>query len=99
MAYEAQEGQEPMRVRLTRGKEVLGEITELLGASRFRVRCTDGKERICRIPGKFRKRIRVSSGDAILVEPWSIEGDAKGDVVWIYNRTHASWLRRKGFIK
>ncbi|RLI96415.1 MAG: translation initiation factor 1A [Candidatus Aenigmatarchaeota archaeon] len=95
MAYQRSEG--PVRVKLPRGTELLGEITELLGASRFRVACKDGVERICRIPGKFRKRIRVSTGDWVIVRPWSIE-DEKGDVTWIYTRTQANWLKKKGMI-
>lgn len=87
-----------VRVRLPRGKQVLGVIEELLGASRFKVSCKDGKIRLCRIPGKFRKRIRLQVGDVILVEPWAIESDEKGDVVWIYNKTHAAWLRNRGMV-
>ena len=78
---------QPIRVRLPRGKETLGEIDEILGASRFKVLCKDRKTRMCRIPGKFRKRIRVSVGDIVIVEPWEIEGDEKGDIIWIYNKT------------
>jgi translation initiation factor 1A len=91
--------EEPIRVRTPRGKELLGTIEDLLGASRFNVKCTDGKKRLCRIPGKFRKRINVRIGDIVLISPWDIEPDAKGDVEWIYNRTQAAWLRSRGFIK
>lgn len=91
--------EEPMRVRLPRGKEVIGEIIELLGASRFRVSCQDGNTRICRMPGRFRRRMRIRVGDLVLIEPWDIEFNDKGDVVWIYTRTQASWLRRKGRFK
>ena len=88
----------PVRVKLPRGKQVLGEVVELLGASRFRIACKDGKERVCRMPGKFRRRIRVRVGDAVIIEPWDIEPDTKGDVVWIYNKTHCAWLKRKGIV-
>lgn len=90
--------QEVQRVRMPRGREQLGIIEEILGASRFRISCKDGKERMCRIPGKFRRRIRVSVGDVVIIEPWDIEPEAKADVVWIYNRTHAAWIKKKGFI-
>jgi len=91
--------EEPIRVRTPRGREILGTIEELLGASRFMVKCMDGKKRLCRIPGKFRKRINVRIGDIVLITPWDVEPDAKGDVEWIYNRTQAEWLRSRGFIK
>jgi len=87
----------PIRVRMPRGIEVLGEIVELLGASRFKISCKDGVERVCRIPGKFRKRIKVRAGDWVIIKPWSIEPE-KGDIEWIYTRTQANWLKRKGII-
>lgn len=87
-----------VRVRLPRKGEVLGEIENLMGASRFLVSNKDGKKRLCRIPGKFRKRIKIRVGDIVLVKPWEIEGDEKGDIVWIYNRTQANWLRKRGHI-
>jgi len=90
--------EEIMRVRLPRGNEVLGEIEEMLGASRFRIICHDGNKRICRIPGRFRRRIKIRLGDIVIVKPWSIQSDEKGDVVWVYNRTQASWLARKGYL-
>ncbi len=82
---------------MPRDGEILGVVEELLGASRFWIACKDGKRRMCRIPGRFRKRIWVHVGDIVLVEPWSVEGDEKGDILWFYNKTHASWLRKKGF--
>lgn len=90
--------EEIMRVRLPRGNEVLGEIEEMLGASRFRISCHDGNKRICRIPGRFRRRIKIRLGDIVIVKPWSIQSDEKGDVVWVYNRTQASWLAKKGYL-
>ncbi|MBI2232478.1 MAG: translation initiation factor eIF-1A [Candidatus Aenigmarchaeota archaeon] len=88
------EGEE-IRVRMPRGGEMLGVIDSMLGSNKLRVRCQDDKIRICRIPGKLRKRIWMREGDIVIVKPWAIQGDAKGDVVWKYNPTEASWLRRK----
>jgi len=87
------------RARMPRGTEMIGEIVGVLGASRFKVNCTDGKERLCRIPGKFRKRINVRLGYLVIVKPWEIEPDEKGDIIWIYNKTHSNWLRKKGYVK
>jgi len=88
---------EAFRVKLPQRGEIFGEITEMLGASRFRIKCKDGVERMCRIPGRFRKRIKVRAGDWVIVKPWDVEPE-KGDVVWIYTRTQAGWLMRKGMI-
>lgn len=90
------QGEQPIRVRLPRGKEMLGQIEEMLGASRFRILGKDGKTRLCRIPGRFRFRVRVSPGDIAIIEPWDIEPDQKADIVWIYTKTQANWLRKKG---
>jgi translation initiation factor 1A len=91
--------QGPMRVRLPRGKEIIGEIIELLGASRFRVSCQDSNTRVCRMPGKFRRRMRIRIGNLVIIEPWDIEPKEKGDIVWIYTRTQANWLRARGHVK
>ncbi len=88
------EGEE-IRVRMPRNGEVLGIVDTMLGANKLRIRCQDDKVRICRIPGKMRKRIWMREGDAVIVKPWSIQGDSSGDVIWKYNPTEASWLRRK----
>jgi translation initiation factor 1A len=93
------EEEEALRVRLPRRGELIGQIEEILSASRFRIACQDGKTRLCRIPGRFRKRIKIHPGDYTIVQPWDIEPDAKGDIVYIYTRTQAGWLRKKGIIK
>jgi translation initiation factor 1A len=90
--------QEPMRVRTPRRNEVLGIIEAMLGANKLSVRCQDNKIRICRIPGRLRKREWMNEGDVVLVEPWSIQGDKSGDVLMRYTKTQASWLRRKGIL-
>jgi translation initiation factor 1A len=90
--------EETVRVRTPRGSEVLGTVIEVLGSSRFRVDCSDGKERICRVPGRSKRKMYVKIGDVILVEPWSIEGDQKGDIVWRYKPAQVSWLSKKGFL-
>jgi translation initiation factor 1A len=86
------------RVRIPRKGEVLGIVESMLGASRLRVRCQDGVLRICRIPGKMRKRIWMRIGDTVLVEPWEIQ-KGSGDVIWKYTATEAGWLRRKNIFK
>ena len=89
------EGSEEIRVRTPRSGEVLGLVDTMLGANKLRIRCQDDRIRICRIPGKMRKRIWIKEGDVVLVKPWSIQGDKSGDVIWKYNPTEASWLRRR----
>ncbi len=93
-----QEGAGPIRVRLPKGKEVLGILEQRLGASRMLVRCLDGKSRNCRVPGRLRRRLWLREGDIVLVEPWEFD-DGKADVLFKYNPAAVLWLKRKGFLK
>lgn len=86
------------RMRLPREKEILGIVTGMMGGSRMRVTCKDGKERICRIPGKLKNNIWVKEEDVVIIKPWVIEGDKKGDIVWRYKPIQAQWLRHKGYL-
>jgi len=101
MAYgEAQQpGEFVQRVRLPRGKEVLGILEQRVGASRMLVKCFDGKTRNCRVPGRMKRKLWLREGDVVLVEPWEHQGDDKGDVIFKYNPNAVDWLKRKGFIK
>jgi translation initiation factor 1A len=94
------EEQPLFRVRLPRGKEVLGIVQQRLGASRMRVLCLDGKERICRIPGRLRRALWVREGNIVIIEPWELGGDKKGDVVFKYrSKAEVDFLKRKGYLK
>ncbi|MGM5480102.1 MAG: translation initiation factor eIF-1A [Nanobdellota archaeon] len=86
------------RVRLPRNNEVIGLLLARLGGSRTRVLCTDGQERICRIPGRLKRSLWVRENDIVLVEPWEFGGDEKGDIIFKYRPSQAKWLRRKGFL-
>jgi translation initiation factor 1A len=94
-----QEQEEIARIKMPRPPEVFGVAIEMLGAGKIRVECDDGLTRICRIPGKMRKRVWVRLGDLILVEPWTVQSHERADVAWKYTRTQANWLKRKGLLK
>ena len=100
MAYENPEEVQMIRVRIPQGKEILGIVQQRLGGSRMRVLCLDGKERICRIPGRLRRELWVRENDVILIEPWELGGDDKGDVVYKYRgKAEVEFLRKKGYLK
>ena len=94
-----EEQEEISRIRLPREGELFGLAVAMLGAGRISVECGDGKTRICRIPGKIRKRVWIRQGDLILIRPWKVQSDERGDVIWRYTRTQANWLKRKGYAK
>ncbi len=93
------EEQQQERVRLPRQGEIMGSVIELLGGDRFRADCIDGKVRICRIPGKLRKKVWIRPNDTVLVTPWIAQGDARGDLVWRYTGTQVMWLKKQGYMK
>ena len=94
-----EENLEVFRVRLPRGKETLGILEQRLGASRMRVRCLDGKTRVCRVPGRLKRRLWVREGDVLLIEPWELGGGDKGDVIFKYKSGQVIWLKKSGYLK
>ena len=95
----APEEQQFFRVKLPKGKQTLGILEQRLGGSRMRVRCADGKIRICRVPGRLKKKLWVREGDVLLIEPWLLGGDDKGDVVFKYTVNQVDWLRKNNHLK
>ena len=88
-----------VRVRLPRrkGGEMFGIADQLLGASRIRVMCADGKHRMGRIPGKIKKRMWIREGDLVIVQPWEFQ-DEKANILYRYTKTQAMYLSRKKMI-
>ena len=79
--------------------EVLGEAVKLLGFDRILVKCQDGKERLCRIRGKMKRRVWIREGDIVIVSPWDFQSDKRGDIIWRYTHAQAENLRRKGILR
>jgi len=84
------------RLRTPRTDEVLGVVEQMFGFDRLRVRCKDGHVRTCRIRGKIRKRLWVRENDVVIVRPWQVQSEEKGDVIYRYTRTQVEWLRKRG---
>lgn len=92
------EGQEGfVRARMPREGQVIGIIAQRLGGNRMEVRCTDGKTRNCRVPGRFKRSMWLRPNDIVMVEPWP-DDDAKGDVVYKYSSSQINQLRKKGML-
>ena len=94
-----EEQQQVVRVRLPRGNETLGILDQRLGSSRMKVRCLDGKTRICRVPGRLKRKLWVREGDVVLVQPWELGGDDKGDLIYKYRQVQVDWLKKKGHLQ
>jgi len=91
--------EEIAKIRVPKSGEILGVAEVMLGGDKVQVRCEDGRTRICRIPGKIRKRMWVRPGYLLLIQPWVAESETRGDILFVYTRTQAAWLKRKGYVE
>ena len=89
----------PLRVRMPHQGEILGKVTELFGGSRMNVVCQDNFTRMCRIPGKIRRKLLINPGDIVAITPWTVESNEKGDIAYRYTRVQAEQLRQKGMLQ
>jgi translation initiation factor 1A len=78
--------------------DVLGMAVRMLGAERIMVKCQDGKERLCRVRGKLKRRVWIREGDIVLVSPWDFQSDKRGDIFWRYRRNQSDWLRKHDYL-
>lgn len=83
-------------LRLPRNDEVFGVVEKAMGSGHMKVRCKDGNTRTCRIPGRMRKRVWIREDDVVIIEPWQVQSDEKGDIVYRYTQTQLGWLRKEG---
>jgi translation initiation factor 1A len=97
--FTPQPEEEIRRVKLPRGNETMGLLLARLGGSRCRVQCMDGKERICRIPGRLKRSLWVRENNIVIVEPWEFGGDEKGDIIFKYRQPQEKFLRKNGYLK
>ena len=86
-----------VRMPIKRNGEMFGIADQLLGASRVKVMCADGKSRLGRIPGKLKKRMWIRAGDLVILRPWEFQ-DGKCDVKHRFTKTESTFMSRKGLI-
>ncbi len=100
MQQKNQNQEEPkiVRARLPRGEEVLGIIEQRLGGNKMMVNCLDGKSRICRVPGRLKRKLWLRPDDVVIIEPWELDKN-KGDVIFKYRLNQIAWLKKQGYLK
>ncbi len=98
LSAEEQYQEDIKRVMLPKGRQVFALLERRLGGSRVEARCLDGKTRVCRIPGRLKRRLWVREGDILLIEPWEHGGDSKGDVIFKYKPNQVFFLKKKGYL-
>jgi len=86
------------RARVPRSGQVIGIVEQMMGFGKMGVRCVDGNTRLCRVPGKFRRRLWIKVGNIVLIEPWELSSEERGDIIYRYTRAQAEWLVRKGYL-
>ena len=89
--------EQKIRVKFPRQNQIIGLIDQRVGGSRMLVKCTDGKTRNCRVPGRLRRALWLREGDYVIVEPWEFDND-KGDILFKYNPAQTDFLRRNGHL-
>jgi len=96
---EVTEQEEYLRTPLPRREdgEMFGIVDQMMGGSRARVICEDGKVRLARIPGRIKRKQRIRNGDLVIIKPWEVE-DEKADIVFRYTHIQASNLSRRGIL-
>lgn len=78
--------------------EMFGIAIQLHGGDQIKVACEDGKERMCRIPGKLKKRVWIREGDVVIVQLWDFQ-PSKADIVWRFLGMQVERLDRMGLLK
>ena len=91
--------QQITRIKLPRNNQCFGIVEQRLGGSRMKVKCLDGKMRICRIPGRLKRTLWVREGDVVIIEPWELGGEDKGDIIYKYTKNQVHFLKNKGYLK
>lgn len=74
-------------------------MARIAGATKFFVKCIDDKERLCVIPGRLRRAFWIKTGDIVIVKPWIVQTDERGDIVWRYSMLDINRLKEKNVLK
>ncbi len=88
----------PLRVKLPKGEQVIGILSQRAGGNKMIIECLDGKTRNCRVPGRLKRKLWLRPGDVVIIEPWELDKE-KGDVIFKYTPTQVSWLKKNGYIE
>jgi translation initiation factor 1A len=92
------EEQKIVRAKLPRGEEAIGIIEQRLGGNKMRVNCLDGKSRVCRVPGRLKRKLWLRPDDVVIVSPWDLDKN-KGDVIFKYRSNQIEWLKKQGYLE
>jgi len=77
--------------------QAYAQVQKMLGNGRLMAFCFDGKQRLCHIRGKLRKKVWINTGDIILVGLRDYQDD-KADVILKYTADEARVLKNEGHL-
>lgn len=92
-----QSPESPARARIPHKGQFIGIITQRLGGNRMDVRCSDGKTRNCRVPGRYKRALWLRPRDVVLIELWEHDKE-KGDVIFKYTPSAVNQLKKRGLL-
>jgi translation initiation factor 1A len=79
--------------------ERIGRVIKVAGTTKFLVKCNDDKERLCTIPGRLRRHFWIKENDIVIVKPWIVQSDVRGDIVWRYSVLDMNRLKDSGALQ
>ena len=88
------EGEKRELMRKEKDQEY-AQVMRILWNCRIHAQCFDGKERLCHVRGKFRKKVWINKDDIILVGLRDYQ-DGKADVIHKYTADEARQLKALG---
>lgn len=94
-----EERKEEIRVILPKANQVIGIVEKRLGGNKMQVECFDGYTRVCRVPGKFKRKLWIRPGDVVLIEKWEFQANEKGDIIHKYSHAAVEKLKEMGLFK
>ncbi|MGC9105804.1 MAG: translation initiation factor aIF-1A [Thermoprotei archaeon] len=97
MARKKTEQPQVKELRKPESYEVICVVKKMLGAEHVQVVCLDGKERMGRIPGKYKKRMWIREGDVVIAQPWDFQ-PTKCDIVYRYEESELRKLIEEGVV-
>ncbi|MDP2666391.1 MAG: translation initiation factor eIF-1A [Candidatus Diapherotrites archaeon] len=92
------EGEVRLRLPYREHGEMFAIVMKLHGGDQIMASCEDGKDRMCRIPGKLKKKVWMREGDVIIIRLWDFQ-PIKADVVWRFLPIQTEKLRRLGHLE
>jgi translation initiation factor 1A len=90
--------QEKIRIKFPRTNQFIGLVDQRVGGGRMLVKCTDGKTRNCKVPGRLRRALWIREGDYIIIEPWEFDNE-KADVLYKYSKSAINALKKQGLLE